>query len=369
MKGIMIMKKYEQHEFGKLLPKMTPEEFDELKKDIKSNGLSFPIYIYENKILDGWHRYCACIELNITPKYETYTGDSPIQFVFSSTTRRNLSSTQKACLAVESLHIFEAEAKKRMSSKSFKSSSEKYIQLENSGSKGKATVEASNVFGVNPTYISKVKKIKNTDPEKYNRMKSGESDIQDIVREIKIEKHQKKVEIAKNYPVENQNEGPYSLILADPPWRYDFTETDSRRIENQYPTATVEEIISHRPDATKDSILFLWATAPKLQEALKVMEGWGFEYKSHAIWNKETIGMGYWWRGSHELLLVGTRGNVECTPESERVSSIYSEKKTKHSKKPECVYQWIEKAFPLHNKLEMYSRVPRSGWAVWGNEV
>lgn len=160
-----------------------------------------------------------------------------------------------------------------------------------------------------------------------------------------------------------------NLVLADPPWRYDFAETDSRQIENQYPSATVDEIIDHRPETEPDCVLLMWATVAKLKEALEVMDGWGFEYKTHAVWDKEKIGMGYWFRGQHELLLVGTKGKVSPPEPENRVSSVFREARGGHSVKPECVYEWIERAFPNHNKLEMYCRAPREGWAVFGNEA
>jgi len=160
-----------------------------------------------------------------------------------------------------------------------------------------------------------------------------------------------------------------NLVLADPPWRYDFSETDSRQIENQYPSATVEEIISHCPRTESDCVLFLWATVAKLREALEVMDGWGFEYKTCAVWDKQKIGMGYWFRGQHEILLVGTKGKVSPPDTENRVSSLFSEERKGHSEKPECVYSWLEKAFPENKKLEMYCRKNRDGWLSWGNEV
>lgn len=159
-----------------------------------------------------------------------------------------------------------------------------------------------------------------------------------------------------------------NLVLADPPWRYDFAETDSRQIENQYPSATVDEIISHKPDTEQDCVLLMWATVAKLREAFEVMDGWGFEYKTHAVWDKEKIGMGYWFRGQHELLLVGTKGQASPPDAENRVSSVFREPRGKHSAKPQCVYEWIEAAFPERTKLEMYCRAPREGWAVFGNE-
>lgn len=181
--------------------------------------------------------------------------------------------------------------------------------------------------------------------------------------------HAKKVEAVVNTP-KSKPTGPFDLILADPPWRYEHCEADNREIENQYPTMALGEIKDHKPEtAAKDCILFLWATAPKLDEALQVMLAWGFNYRSCAVWDKQKIGMGYWFRIQHELLLVGIQGKPACTPECERVSSIFSEPRTKHSVKPICVYEWIERAFPEAKKLERYQRKPRPGWAGEGNEV
>jgi len=199
-------------------------------------------------------------------------------------------------------------------------------------------------------------------------IESAESHDLQRVREKQIELE----EIA--WERENNGERTVAeVIMADPPWRYDFSETDSRQIENQYATATVEEICGHVdlawfPEIAEDAVLFLWATAPKLKEGIQVLEEWGFEYKTHAIWDKEKIGMGYWFRGQHELLLVGTRGSMSPPEASNRVSSVFREARGKHSKKPECVYSAIEGMFPTAVKAEIYQRDRREGWEGYGNE-
>lgn len=168
---------------------------------------------------------------------------------------------------------------------------------------------------------------------------------------------------------------PVSVLLADPPWQYDFAETDSRQIENQYPTADAETIATHldlpwAPKLADDCVLFMWATAPKLREAFVVLDGWGFEYKTHAVWDKEKIGMGYWFRGQHELLIVATRGKKSPPDAESRFSSVFREKRdSKHSKKPQCVYEAIEAMFPDDVKFEMYAREQREGWLQGGNEA
>ena len=119
-------------------------------------------------------------------------------------------------------------------------------------------------------------------------------------------------------------EQKYTVIYADPPWRYDFSATTNREIENQYPTMEVDEIqaIDVAAFCHTDAVLYLWATAPKLREALAVMEAWGFEYKSNMVWIKDKIGMGYWSRNQHEMILIGTRGNFSPPAADKRVSSI-----------------------------------------------
>lgn len=161
----------------------------------------------------------------------------------------------------------------------------------------------------------------------------------------------------------------YSVIYADPPWRYDFSKSDSREIENQYPTMTVEEICALKIPANENAVLYLWATAPKLLEALAVIKAWGFVYKTNAIWDKEIVGMGYWFRGQHELLLVGTKGKFSPPEQSLRISSVIKERRSKHSKKPSAVRDFIMAWFPDASKVELFARQATPGWDTWGNEV
>ena len=166
-------------------------------------------------------------------------------------------------------------------------------------------------------------------------------------------------------------ETKYHIICADPPWRYDFAATENRAIENQYPTMGLDEIkMLPVPEiTTDDAVLYLWATAPKLPQALEVMESWGFTYKTNAVWVKDKIGMGYWWRNQHELLLVGTLGNFPPPSEDLRLSSVFFEPRTAHSMKPDAIADAIAGMFPNLTKIELFSRQPREGWAAWGNEI
>jgi N6-adenosine-specific RNA methylase IME4 len=165
------------------------------------------------------------------------------------------------------------------------------------------------------------------------------------------------------------------VILADPPWEYEFSETDNRKVENQYPTLGLDAIKSLPesdptfPPLAGNAVLFLWATAPKLKEGLQVMEAWGFAYLTNAVWDKEVMGMGYWFRGQHEHLLVGTRGGFQAPAASLRQPSVFRERRGRHSAKPECVYAALEAMFPGAARVELFQRTPRSGWAGWGDQL
>ena len=163
----------------------------------------------------------------------------------------------------------------------------------------------------------------------------------------------------------------YRIVYADPPWKYDFSETDSRDLdERQYPTRSLADIISEAPKTASDSVLFLWATAPKLLEALEVLEAWGFTYVTHAVWDKGMIGMGYWFRGQHELLLVGKRGKFPPPAPKNRVASVLRHRRGRHSEKPEIVRELIEEWYPgedENSRLVMYSRKEYDGWTCWGH--
>ena len=166
----------------------------------------------------------------------------------------------------------------------------------------------------------------------------------------------------------------FGLILADPEWRFEPYSRDTgmdRAADNHYPTSDLEAIKARdvAAIAADDCILFLWATAPMLPQALDVMAAWGFAYRSHFVWAKDRIGTGYWNRNKHELLLIGVRGDIPAPTMGTQAASIIEAPITRHSEKPEVSYNIIESYFPNLPKIELNARRARSGWASWGNEV
>lgn len=173
-------------------------------------------------------------------------------------------------------------------------------------------------------------------------------------------------------------EGKFDVIYADPPWRYEFSETEPRSIEAHYDTLSLEEICNYKdgngtPVQEKfgnNAVLFIWATQPKIREALQVIETWGFEYRTGAIWVKDKFGMGYYFREQHELLFVAKKGDMPVPKPDARPPSVISAPRTKHSKKPNDIYKIIEKMYPRDRYLEIFGREKYSDkWEVVGLEV
>ena len=165
----------------------------------------------------------------------------------------------------------------------------------------------------------------------------------------------------------------YGVIYADPPWRFEPYSRETgmdRAADNHYSTMSLEELKALNPPAANDCVLFIWATAPMLPEALIVMRNWGFTYKSHVVWIKDRLGTGYWYRNKHELLLVGTIGEPPAPAPGTQASSVIEASIGPHSKKPDVFSLMIKQMFPTMPKLDMLARgnAPE-GWDFWGNET
>jgi N6-adenosine-specific RNA methylase IME4/nucleotide-binding universal stress UspA family protein len=167
----------------------------------------------------------------------------------------------------------------------------------------------------------------------------------------------------------------YGVILADPEWRYEayskVTGLD-RAPENYYPTSETAAIAARpvQDIAANDCVLFLWATQAMLLDAVHVMAAWGFTYKSQFIWRKsypgQQTGIGHWNRSVHELLLIGTRGDIPGPAPGTQFTSIITAEVRGHSVKPEWQYELIDAYFPNLPKIELNARRARQNWDNWG---
>jgi N6-adenosine-specific RNA methylase IME4 len=173
--------------------------------------------------------------------------------------------------------------------------------------------------------------------------------------------------------------GQYATILADPPWQFQNrtgkVAPEHRRLL-RYPTMEQREILELPVArlAAARSHLYLWVPNALLAEGLRVMEAWGFTYKSNLVWYKvrkdggpDGRGVGFYFRNVTELVLFGVRGSMRTLPPGRTRVNILATRKREHSRKPDEIYDLIEACSP-GPYLELFARFPRSGWSQWGNE-
>ena len=170
----------------------------------------------------------------------------------------------------------------------------------------------------------------------------------------------------------------YGVIYADPPWLFK-TRSDKgkdKSPEKHYPCMSLADIISLPVSdiAKPDSVLLMWVVDPLLDQAFKVIDAWGFTYKTVGFtWaktNKNTMGfftgLGYWTRGNPEMCLLATRGRPKRI--NKDVAQLVVSERRRHSEKP-LLHKDIERLVD-GPYLEMFARKKHfENWDYWGNEV
>jgi N6-adenosine-specific RNA methylase IME4 len=173
----------------------------------------------------------------------------------------------------------------------------------------------------------------------------------------------------------------YQVIYADPPWQIrkggkKNVRPNSSGTDLDYQTISLEEIEEHLYSATllaqENCVLFLWTIDKYLFEAEQIAKKLGYKLHARMVWNKVTgIPAAFTIRFGHEYLLYMYRNKLLPVALEQRgkIHSVFTEQVKKHSQKPEIAYQIIESLYPNTDKLELYARLKRDGWDVWGNEV
>ncbi len=341
-------------EYEALLPKLSPEEYEALKESICSEGQHYSIVANdEGIILDGHHRFKICQQLCITPKFTIKNFQNKLwekKFVIESNLRRrNLNDFQKAEMGMALLEIESELAKQRMK-----------VTPIDATSIGKAAAKVSKQIGLSEKTFERAKKV----------IEKGSEELKKKVREGKISVSAAHVQVQraeKHTETPKLPEGEFDVIYADPPWKYDFCLEGNPK--EYYAEKTTDEICALPIPIAKDAILFLWATNPKIEDALKVAKAWDFKYITNLVWVKQTLGLGYYSMAQHELLLICKRGDIPPPQAENRPHSVINAERTNHSHKPEVFYEIIEKMYPNRKYLELFATETREGWISWGNQI
>ena len=173
----------------------------------------------------------------------------------------------------------------------------------------------------------------------------------------------------------------FGTVMADPPWRFTNrtgkVAPEHKRLA-RYPTMTLDDICALPvAEAMEDRAhCYLWVPNALLPDGLRVLDAWGFEYKSNIVWHKvrkdggsDGRGVGFYFRNVTELLLFGTRGkNVRTLAPGRRQVNMMQTRKREHSRKPDEQYELIEDC-SWGPYLELFGRGVREGWTVWGNQA
>jgi N6-adenosine-specific RNA methylase IME4 len=173
----------------------------------------------------------------------------------------------------------------------------------------------------------------------------------------------------------------YGVIYADPPWSFRnwSAKGTGRNAVSHYDCLSFDELTALPVSkfAAEDCALFLWATDPLLPKAFKLIEAWGFQYKTVGFyWVKLNAsakheadyftGLGYWTRANPEQCLLATRGSP--SRKAKDVRRLVVDRRREHSRKPDEVRPRIERLVD-GPYLELFSRETRKGWDCWGRET
>jgi N6-adenosine-specific RNA methylase IME4 len=344
---------------------MQRDEYAAFLADIAERGILVPLEITAGGgVLDGRHRLRAATELGMdtVPVQIVAPTDEHEHVLLAALQRRHLSASQKAALAVELDCYREAKTEAEQRRLANLSGTAEVATLPPRGERTRE--RGARWSGASPRVVQDAETVHQHDPDLFARIKSGELAAHNAARKVRRRLRDEHLPAAPPLPA-----GPFELIYADPPWQIGNANGEHAP-ENHYPTLPIHEIATLPIPAAPNAILFLWAVNCRLPQALEVMRAWGFEYKTNLAWVKPSIGLGGWARNRHELLLLGRKGSFPLADPEDRPDSVIEAARGRHSEKPDCVYELLERMYPQASKLELFARGrARKGWVSWGNEA
>ena len=382
-----------------LLPGLKPAEIDALRESIRRDGVIVPVVVRTNgDMIDGHHRRQLADELGVD--YPTKVVDIDDETadrwrLILNLARRHLDEWERLdMLAALVKPIYEqakADALKRKADGGRKAAPGRTAE------KDEETLSSSLQRGPQARDVAAAKLAEEIErigapiapvsgktlekalawaalaDDERKDVVEGKATVADAIKTAKKDERQKTkakavAELAANPVLDLDSLGTYEVVYCDPPWRYEHAEP-TRAIENHYPTMSLDELKALTVPGAADSVLLMWATSPKLAEALDLMAAWGYEYRTNMVWVKHAIGMGYYARQRHELLLIGRRGKPAVPDAEDRPDSVIEAPRTKHSAKPDEGYEVIERMYPTRTRVELFARRRRDGWAAWGNQA
>lgn len=347
------------------MPESTRQEYRQLRADIEQRGIVTPLEITADKVvLDGRQRLRAAGELGIArvPVAVVAPADEVTHMLLAALLRRHLTASQRAALALE---LSDYEQERERAQRRQRANLRGSVEVATLPPRGERTRDlAGRAAGVSARTVQDAITVKQADPALFQQVKRGHIPVAKAARRIRQRERNAALPANPMMP-----DGPFELILADPPWQLEGDPESAWAAENHYPTMALEQLKSLQPPAADDAVLFLWVTCGVCADAFELLSCWGFRYRSQLVWIKPHPGIGHWVRYQHELLLIARRGRYPAPDPERRPPSVIIAPRRRHSQKPELAYQAIERMYPHASKLELFARQARPGWAAFGNEV
>jgi ParB-like chromosome segregation protein Spo0J len=214
----------ELHPVCNFFPEMQPDEYRSLVEDIAKNGQLNPIWTYKGQIIDGRHRYRACLQMGIAPRFQEWTGQGSLTaFVVSlNLHRRNLSTSQRAAIAVEVKQQLEVETREKLKASGKKGNliagnrrpkeagplpNLVKAQPEDEPARD-STAEAAKLSDVSKASVITAVAIKKADPELFEAVKAGTKTVNAAKQEIKAKANPEAVEKPKAQQAQQAQQAP-----------------------------------------------------------------------------------------------------------------------------------------------------------------
>ena len=293
------------HPAANIFPLMDEVAYAALRDDIAANGLIEPIWFCDGKILDGRNRWRACNELGISPEVREYTGNDPIGFVVSlNLSRRHLTSSQRAVVALEIERQLAIEAKKRQIRKPANSVLQ-IIEKQTDNQPIHAAKQAAALVGTNRQYVSDAKRIQAAAPELLPQIAAGELSIPEAKRVLrKKERDARRIEVnpdngnnvrvvlyAGDYRdnINNVVDGSVNLAIIDPPYNVTNYEWDKFGSLDEFIEFTRQWLDAIRPKFAEDYHLFVFCAPDFAADIEMLLRRDGWPVKSRVIWHYRNL--------------------------------------------------------------------------------
>lgn len=385
------MQEFEFHPIANVFPLIEGDEFEALVQDITEHGVLEPIWLYEDKILDGRNRYRAGQQAGVYIPIREYEGDKPVEFVISlNLKRRHLTPSQASMVAARIANLKDGQRQDLLQGSPIGEAAVTQQQAADLLNVGKRSVERARevIEEGTPELIQAVERGSvsvsaaadvATLPmdQQAEIVARGEDEILASAKRIREERAAKKREENESIKasfVPVIPDGKYGTIVIDPPWDMEKIERDvaPNQVAFEYPTMSESELVDFgsiiNQMADDNCHMFQWTTQKYLPMTLRLLEAWGFKYVLTMVWHKpggfQPFGLPQY---NCEFAVYARRGSPKFT-DTKAFPTCFQAPRREHSRKPVEFYNLVHRVTD-GPRIDVFSRELREGFAQYGNEA